>query len=828
MIDRKFTKELKDLFDYIQNTLLKEYDCDKISTEYFVLAVLMNESCIGHKVLSKIMLSDTIEKAKLYFYQWLSANAKSFGTTKQYDDIFQKCISNVKLLAIKQRSKTINSGHMLLSVMMNNQEINRYFKTLGVTVNQVSSQVVEETNNLIAEERQRTQAVGAVPQKHEKKPKKDKNEIIDTILSVDERTKINSMVDGECGRITTNLNEKAYNLQIETICGNEKIYEEIFNVLSKRNKNNVVIVGKSGVGKTDTVRNLANLIVSGNVPRSFKNKILLEVDFNSLFYGTQMRGAFEAKMKTIISEIKQKGNYIFFIDSIENALNGQFTQNEVEYFIETIMKEKNVMLICTCSEKSYSKEIGDMPSWERYFEKIVLEEPDEKKCINILKHHVEKLAAFHDVEYDESVFETCVRYSKRYITERNLPDSAIDILDKAGAKKSLVDFENDEIIRCKNNIRDIKNQMMKLKHTNVEEYDRLAKREIELNTSLDFAIKQHNLTKKKPIVNINDIKECISEKTNVPITQLTTDDKDKLKNLNERIKNIVIGQDDAVDTVCKAIKRQRVGISNPDKPVVFFFGGTTGVGKTFLCKTLAKELWGDERQIIRLDMSEYSEQTSVTKLYGAPPSYVGYGDGGNLADKLKMKKHCVLLLDEIEKANEKVYNVFLQMFDEGRLTDSKGNVVDCKNIIVIMTSNIAAKKITNNNPIGFINTSCNVQKDIIKKELKNHFNPEFLNRIDAIIYFNKLTKNDIKQIILQKIKEIETRVNSSGYYFNEDIKDEDFISYIMNMLEDSEEFGARPIERKLQELIVDKICDKIINNEIKIGEFFKKTDFITT
>ena len=315
MIDRKFTKELKDIFDYIQNTLLKEYDCDKISTEYFVLAVLMNEFCVGHKVLSKIMLSETIEKAKVYFYQWLSTNAKSFGGTKQYDEVFQKCISNVKLLAIKQRSKTINSGHMLFSIMMNNPEINRYFKTLGVTVNQVNSQVVEETNNIIAEERQKTQVVNSsVPQKHEKKPKKEKNEIIDTILNVDERTKSNSMVDGECGRITTNLNEKAYNLQIETICGNERIYEEIFNVLSKRNKNNVVIVGKSGVGKTDTVRNLANLIVSGNVPRSFKNKILLEVDFNSLFYGTQMRGAFEAKMKSIISELKQKGNYILLLN----------------------------------------------------------------------------------------------------------------------------------------------------------------------------------------------------------------------------------------------------------------------------------------------------------------------------------------------------------------------------------------------------------------------------------------------------------------------------------------------------------------------------------
>lgn len=822
MIDRKFTKELKDIFDYIQNTLLKEYDCDKISTEYFVLAVLMNESCVGHKVLSKIMLSETIEKAKVYFYQWLSTNAKSFGGTKQYDEVFQKCISNVKLLAIKQRSKTINSGHMLFSIMMNNPEINRYFKTLGVTVNQVNSQVVEETNNIIAEERQKTQVVNSsVPQKHEKKPKKEKNEIIDTILNVDERTKSNSMVDGECGRITTNLNEKAYNLQIETICGNERIYEEIFNVLSKRNKNNVVIVGKSGVGKTDTVRNLANLIVSGNVPRSFKNKILLEVDFNSLFYGTQMRGAFEAKMKSIISELKQKGNYIFFIDSLESALNGHFTQNEVEDFIETLMKEKNVMLICTCSEKSYSKEIGDIPSWERYFEKIVLEEPNENECINILKHHANKLATFHDVEYDESVFETCVKYSKRYITERNLPDSAIDILDKAGAKKGLLDFENDEIRRCKNNIRDIKSQMMRLKHTNVEEYDRLAKREIELNTSLDFAIKQHNLTKKKPIVDINDIKQCVSEKTNVPITQLTTNDKDKLRNLNERIKKIVIGQDDAVDTVCKAIKRQRVGISNPNKPVVFLMAGSTGVGKSYLAKVIAKEVFGDEKKLVRLDMAEYADKTSITKLIGSGSGYVGYDNGGLLTEAIKRNKHCVLLLDEIEKADEEVHNAFLSMFDEGRMTDNKGVMVDFKNVIVIMTSNVGAREVDERgNGIGFVTNTEDLKKEIIEKELKRKFKPEFINRIDKIVYFNKLTNENIKYIINLEIDKIRKRLQIMGYGLQDNLENTELFNIIYNNVIEKKNMGARPIIRELQILIEDKITDYIIDNNVEIGHTF--------
>ena len=833
MAEKKFTQELKEVFDYIQNTLLKLYNSDKIGPEYFILSVLENEKTIAYKVLSKIMLNDVLEKTKLHFYQWLSANTKTFGIIKKYDAVFEKSVTDANLLSMRQKSNFINSGQLLFCILKNSEELNRYFKGLGVTINQINTQVIEETNNMLEEGKrlQDAKQSSITPQKHLKKNNVKEESIItpvEKIAIIDQDLKIGS----ECERITTNLNKMAYSSQLENIYGNEAIYNEIFTVLSKRNKNNIVIVGKSGVGKTDTVRNLANLIVSGNVPSAFKKKILLEIDFNSLFYGTQMRGAFETKMKAIQAEIKQNNNFIFFIDSIENSINKNFSQNDVCEFVETIMKDRNVMFICTCSEKDYSKTIGDIPSWERYFEKITLEEPNEEKCVKILRQHAEKLQIFHNVEYDNEVFDNVVKLSKRYITERSLPDSAIDIMDKAGAKKSVIDYEDEKIAKCKQDISTIRNRiaLMKKNHNeeDSEDYDNLIKKEIELNTTLDFAMKTHNLTKKREVVTLEDIKERISERTNVPITKLTTNDKDKLKNLNERIKKIVIGQDEAVDSVCKAIKRQRIGISNPNKPVVLFFGGTTGVGKTFLCKTLAKELWGDEKQIIRLDMSEYSEQTSVTKLYGAPPSYVGYGDSGSLVDKLKMKKNCILLLDEIEKANEKVYNVFLQLFDEGRLTDSKGNIVDCRNIVVIMTSNIAAKKIMNNKPVGFVVNLDDTRKDIIDKELKKHFNPEFLNRIDSIIYFNKLTKKDIKEIILQKIKEIETRVNSSGYFFEKEIKDEDFISYILSMMEDTNDLGARPIEHKLQELMIDKICDKIINNDIKIGEFFKKSDFITT
>lgn len=846
MAEKKFTNELKQTFDYIQNTILKEYDCDKITTEYFILSVLENEDSIGNKVLSKIMLHDNIEEAKIHFYQWLSLNAKSFGGNKEYDEVFDRSIKIANELATQQKSKTINSGHVLLSIIQNNSEINKYFRTLGVTTNQISTQVIEETNEINEEERKKLEEnlLNNKPVKHTKKQKREeKSEVSqphtivigdgnDVIVAAFQQMAKNNNGMGECEKTFTNLNEKASKLQIDKIYGNEDVYEEIFNVLSKRNKNNIIITGKSGVGKTETVRNLANRIVNGEVPKNFSDKVLLEVDFNALFANTGMRGAFEAKFKAIMNDATQRGNYIFFMDSISNVLNSKFNETDVETFVEAVMKEKNIMLICTCSEKGYSKEIGDYPEWERYFEKITIEEPSDEECIKILKHHAEKLEYYHNVRYDEEVFDTCMKFCRRYITERNLPDSAIDILDKAGAKMSLKETDNENIRVARQKLFDIRKEKELLKisssRRDYKKLDELEKEEINLKSILDFAIKSHNLEKEPFVITPNDIKECISQKTNVPIKDLSADDKDKLKNLNERIKNVVIGQDEAVDTVCRAIKRQRIGISNPNKPVVFFFGGSTGVGKTFLCKTIAKELWGDEKQIIRLDMSEYSEVTSVTKIYGAPPSYVGYNDNGSLVDKLKAKKHCILLLDEIEKACDKVYNVFLQLFDEGRLTDSKGNTVDCKNIIIIMTSNIAAKQIIDDKPIGFITNKQNSQKEIIEKELKKHFNPEFLNRIDEVIYFNKLTKNNIKQIIINELKNIEHVINSVGYYFDENIKDEDFINFIIDLLKDEEEYGARPIKRKLQFLIIDKISNKIIEEDLKIGYFFKKNDFINT
>ena len=842
MGNKRFTNELKRTFEYIKDNILKEYDSDKISTEYFIVSVLENDFSIGNKVLSKIMLHDSMEGAKAHFYEWLSQNARNLGYSRGYDDVFEKSIKKAKALADEQNSKAINSGHVLLSILSNNEDICKYFKSVGVTIGQVNTQVVEETNGILEEERRKkdTGLTNVMPVKHVKKQKaKVQSDEVSADTNASGNIEVVSGIQfssnkkgaGECEKYFTNLNNMAVSSQVDKVYGNKTVYEEIFTTLSKRNKNNVVIVGKSGVGKTATVRNLANLIVNGEVPKQFSDKVLLEFDFNSLFSGTTMRGVLEARMKAIIADADSRGNYIFFIDSIDNVLSGNPNENDLGKFIESVMNDKNIMLVCTCSEKGYTKSISDYPEWERHFDKIILEEPNDEECIEILRHHAEKLGYFHNVKYDESVFETCVKFSKRYITERNLPDSAIDILDRTGAKISLNEVESDNIVIARKKLSEVKNEKERLKRSTAKKdynkLDKLEKEEIELKSVLDFAIKSYNLKREPIAVTENDIKKCIAEKTGIEMTEMSTDDRERLKGLNDRVKNVVIGQDEAVDSVCMAIKRKRVGIGNPDKPIVFLMAGSTGVGKSYLAKTIAREIFGSEDKLVRLDMAEYADKTAVNKILGSSAGYVGYDNGGILTEAIKRQKHCVLLLDEIEKADEEIHNTFLSLFDEGRLTDNKGITVDFKNVIVVMTSNIGAKELEERGDgIGFVKNSNELKKEIIEKEIKRKFKPEFINRIDKIIYFNKLTEENIKSIIKLELNKVKQRIENIGYHLNDEILEKTFLPIIYNNVCEKRNMGARPIAREIQIQLEDKLTDFIINNDVKKGYTFTENDLL--
>lgn len=830
MKEKRFTNELKQVFDYIQNTILKEYDTDVITTEYFILSIFENDYSVANKVLSKVMLHDDIQNAKAHFYEWLSQNAKKIKDTRKYDEVFEECVSDAKVMATKDKSKTINSGHMLCCIFNKNLSISKYFNTFGISANQLYTQVVEETISIEEEEKNAKVNKSSTPIRHVHKNKEKKtvsNNTKETIVFETDRH--NERGGGICEKLFVNLNQEAKKAQIDGVVCNKKIYDNMFNILSKRNKNNVIIVGKDGIGKTSTVRNLANLINEGNVPKPFLKKTLLQVDFNTLYAGTAMRGALETRIDSIVSDAKQNGEYIFFIDSLNTLYKNATPEEDISGFIEAIAKEKNIMVICTSSESGYNTCISNNPSLENSFEKIPMEIPGEEECIEILKYHAEKLGYFHYVNYEESVFPVCVKLCKRYITEKPLPDCAIDIMDKVGAKVALSVKDNDDITELRNEISTLENEMKEIKHSTSEKnYDKIEEMEkkcISLKSEMEQKIKEQNLERQPALITPKHIRECISIDTGVNISDLTVDDKTLLKHLNERIKNVVIGQDEAVDSMCRAIKRQRVGISNPNKPIVFLMAGSTGVGKTYLAKTIAKEVFGDENKLVRLDMSEYSSSMGTSSLIGSGKGYIGYESGGILTEAVKKHKQCVLLLDEIEKAHEEVHNLFLSLFDDGRLTDNKGVTVDFKNVIIIMTSNVGAKELDERgNGIGFVTNQEQVKKDIIEKELKRKFKPEFINRIDKIVYFNKLTDDNMRKIISLELHKVQKRIKDSGFILTDDILDNVFLPKIYKNVEKKRSMGARPIVREIQNELEDRLTDLIIENDLEKGHIFTEKE----
>lgn len=830
MKEKRFTNELKQVFDYIQNTILKEYDTDVITTEYFILSIFENDYSVANKVLSKVMLHDDIENAKAHFYEWLSQNAKKIKGTCKYDEVFEESVSDAKVMATKDKSKTINSGHMLCCIFNKNLSISKYFNTFGISANQLYTQVVEETISFEEEEKSAKVNKGSTPIRHVRKNKEKEtvpNNTKETIVFETDRR--NERGGGICEKLFVNLNQEAKKTQIDGVVCNKKIYDNIFNTLSKRNKNNVIIVGKDGIGKTSTVRNLANLINEGNVPKPFLKKTLLQVDFNTLYAGTAMRGTLETRIDSIVNDAKQNGEYIFFIDSLNTLYKNATPEEDISSFIETIAKEKNIMVICTSSESGYNTCISNNPSLENSFEKIPMEIPGDEECIEILRYHAKKLGYFHYVNYEESVFPVCVKLCKRYMTEKPLPDCAIDIMDKVGAKVALSVKDNDDITELRNEISTLESEMKEIKYSSSEKnYDKIEEMEkkcISMKSEMEQKIKEQNLERQPALITPKHIRECISIDTGVNISDLTVDDKTLLKHLNERIKNVVIGQDEAVDSMCRAIKRQRVGISNPNKPIVFLMAGSTGVGKTYLAKTIAKEVFGDENKLVRLDMSEYSSSMGTSSLIGSGKGYIGYESGGILTEAVKKHKQCVLLLDEIEKAHEEVHNLFLSLFDDGRLTDNKGVTVDFKNVIIIMTSNVGAKELDERgNGIGFVTNQEQVKKDIIEKELKRKFRPEFINRIDKIVYFNKLTDDNIKKIISLELRKVQKRIKDNGFILTDDMLDNVFLPKIYKNIEKKRNMGARPIVREIQNELEDRLTDLIIENDLEKGHIFTEKE----
>lgn len=621
-----------------------------------------------------------------------------------------------------------------------------------------------------------------------------------------------------------NLNELAEQGKIEPLVGREKETNEIIRILGRKKKNNMILVGGEGVGKTAIAEALANKIINKEVPEFLSNKVLVSLDMTALMAGTTLRGMFEERVKGVLDEVKADKNYILFMDNIGAMLADKGKNDyEISAMLSRALESGEIQVIGTSDFASYRKTFDKDPSLARRFQKIIVEAPTVNESLEILRALKASYEDFHVVKYDDEAVDACVYLADRYIKERNLPDSAIDILDEIGAMIGTM-WESDALKKKRSEIVNVEKDIEKAKVE--KEYDKVD----ELMENEKALKKEYNSIKKKdasdrkknpPHITKDDILNIVSIKTGIPVNNLTSDDKERLVTMNDRLKSEVIGQDEAIDTICKALKRNRIGLHKGGCMYSAIMIGKSGVGKTLIAKKLAKELFGDENNLVRFDMSEYSDKVSVNKLIGSNPGYVGYEEGGQLTETIKNKKHCVLLLDEIEKADPEVYNIFLQVLDEGFLSDNSGMRVDFKNVIVLFTSNIGTKAATEfSKGIGFSEDEGKNSKKILMKQLKGKFPPEFLNRLDNIIYFNSLSDDNLKQIIRLELDKFIKNLGGIGYKCSYDDK---VVDFLFNIVTEQKEFGARPIMRAIQENIEDTITDLLLEKDYDNGYKFKAT-----
>jgi ATP-dependent Clp protease ATP-binding subunit ClpC len=610
--------------------------------------------------------------------------------------------------------------------------------------------------------------------------------------------------------------------KIDPVVGRDKEVKRIAQILSRKKKNNAVIVGDAGVGKSALVEKLAIMIYKGECPSNLLDKRVMSLDLTSLVAGTKYRGQFEERIKAILNELQENPNVIVFIDELHTMVGAGNASGAMDAanILKPALARGEIQCIGATTFDEFKKHIEKDAALVRRFQKVILKEPTQEETIEILKNLQESYQEFHKVTYDEGVVESIVKLAHRYITDRQFPDKAIDVLDELGSEKRVSSRIPESIEKLKREVDEIKEKKLQVvKNQNYEQAAKLRDEEKKIITKLEdeklkWADKQKN---NKTPVSINDVYDIVSDMTGVPITKLDSKETQKLLKLESILSAKVIGQDDAITSISKSIRRNRVGIKDGNKPIgSFIFIGSTGVGKTFLAKSIADILFGDPEKIIRVDMSEFMEKHNVSKLIGSPPGYVGYDEGGQLTEKVKNNPFSVILFDEIEKAHKDVFNLLLQILDEGHLTDSFGRKVNFTNTIIIMTSNIGAKRVSEfGGGVGFTTSSSEqqkyeVKKTMIQKSLKQQFNPEFLNRIDDVILFNSLDTETLKKIITIEMGKLNSRLNDKNYKIT---FDKTVINRIFE-LNSQEEYGARPLKRIIQNLCEDFLSEEILKGNI--------------
>ena len=834
-MEDKFSPKVKGIVSHSKYEAIR-LGHDYISTEHLVLGIIKEKESKAYDVIKSTnidILSFVDELEALHPVN--AINNCTTGKNIKLTISAEKALKATYLEATNFKESSINAGHLLLSILRNSNDPT----TLLLNKHKIIYRhVKKQLNNLLIGDRpfdlpkaesfsddgfnpsdnpfQGNQGGGA----SKTNQKKSKTPVLDNF-----------------GRDLTQYAEEG---KLDPVVGREKEIERVSQVLSRRKKNNPLLIGEPGVGKSAIAEGLALRIIKRQVSRVLFNKRVVTLDLASLVAGTKYRGQFEERMKAVMNELEKNDEIILFIDELHTIVGagGATGSLDASNMVKPALARGELQCIGATTLDEYRQHIEKDGALERRFQKIMVEPTNEEETIEILNNIKDRYEAHHNVNYTDDAIKACVKLTDRYISDRHLPDKAIDALDEAGSRVHITNISvPDEIIKMEKDLEEIRTEKNRvLKSQKYEEAARLRDQGKQIERDLETAQKkwEDDVKTKRETVSEDNVAEVVAMMTGIPVQRVAQAEGNKLAALSAQIQSTLIGQDEAVTKVVKAIQRNRAGLKDPSSPIgSFIFLGQTGVGKTQLAKVLAKTLFDSEEALIRIDMSEYMEKFAISRLVGAPPGYVGYEEGGQLTEKVRRKPYSVILLDEIEKAHPDVFNLLLQALDDGQLTDSLGRKVNFKNTIIIMTSNIGSRQLKDfGTGVGFGTTArkSNVDNDmkgVIANALKKTFAPEFLNRIDDVVLFNSLSRENIREIINIELDKLKTRILALGYSFELTEEAKDFLAEKGY----DKQYGARPLQRTIQKHIEDPLAEEIISSNLNEGdtisiEFDKELDEI--
>jgi ATP-dependent Clp protease ATP-binding subunit ClpC len=818
-MDNNFSAQVKEIISFSREEALRLGN-DFIGTEHLLLGLIRE----GDNTAVRILKSFNIDLYELRKEIELAvkdktgkniANINSLPLTKQAEKVIRVTVLEAKAL----KSATVETEHLMLSILKNKENIatqilnqfdvdyDLFRQELGIVKsNDPRAEFTDENDDDFDEEKKYSQSKGASKQSNAK----SKTPVLDNF-----------------GRDITKLAEMG---ALDPIIGRELEIERVSQILSRRKKNNPILIGEPGVGKTAIVEGLALRIVQRKVSRVLFDKRVVSLDLAALVAGTKYRGQFEERMKAIMNELEKNRDVILFIDELHTIVGagGASGSLDASNIFKPALARGELQCIGASTLDEYRMYIEKDGALDRRFQKVMVDPPSVDETIQILNNIKSKYEEYHNVDYHDEAINACVKLSDRYITDRLLPDKAIDVLDEVGARVHLKNINVPQnIVDLEKKIEDVKNEKNKVvKSQKFEEAASLRDTEKRLQEDLEKAKNDWEEESKHKRYPIDEaaIAEVVSMMTGIPVKRMVQAETEKLRRMAVDMADMVVGQNEAIQKVVKAIQRNRVGLKDPKKPIgTFIFLGPTGVGKTELARALARYMFDSEDALIRIDMSEYMEKFTVSRLIGAPPGYVGYEEGGQLTEKVRRKPYSVILLDEIEKAHPDIYNILLQVLDDGQLTDGLGRKIDFKNSMIIMTSNIGARQLKDfGEGVGFATQSRTDNADennkaVIEKALKRTFSPEFLNRIDDVVIFNSLTKENIFNIIDILMKGVTKRLINLGFTLE---LTEDAKSFLADKGYD-QQFGARPLHRAIQKYLEDPLAEEILNLNVKVGDILE-------